>query len=248
MSKNWHVFESIERAIPVVSCHAKRMDCRMTTNQKLHTLAEELFHAISHGAGVILSIFGLSWMLYLSISMADTWRIVASAVYGTTLITLFLASTLYHAMHASRHKHIYQLLDHCAIYLLIAGTYTPFLLVAMRSATGWWLFGTIWALATAGIVTKLWFRDRFPKLALAGYLAMGWLVVVAAPQVAAAIGPNGMAWLVAGGLCYTVGALFFALERITFNHAIWHLFVLAGGICHFLAVVWHVLPGPAAVA
>ncbi len=137
---------------------------------------------------------------------------------------------------------IFKLLDHCAIYLLIAGTYTPFMLVAMRTDTGWWLFGTIWALATAGIIKKLWFRHRFPKIALASYLAMGWLVVVAAPQVANAIGPNGMAWLVAGGISYSVGAVFYALDRLPFNHAVWHVFVLAGGVGHFVSVAWHVLP------
>jgi hemolysin III len=172
----------------------------MTRNQSEYSIAEEVFHAISHGAGAILSIAGLSWMLYVSIEAADPWRISASIVYGTSLIALFLASTVYHAMHTSRHRQLFKLLDHCAIYLLIAGTYTPFLLVAMRTTTGWWLFGAIWTLATAGILTKLWFRNRFPRLALAGYLVMGWLVVIALPQVVDAVGPNGMVWLVYSGL------------------------------------------------
>ena len=214
----------------------------MHSAQSEYSIAEELFHAISHGAGVILSIAGLSWMLYVSIEAADPWRISASIVYGISLIALFLASTVYHAMHTSRHRQLFKLLDHCAIYVLIAGTYTPFLLVAMRTTTGWWLFGAIWTLATAGILTKLWFRDRFPRLALAGYLVMGWLVVIALPQVVDAVGPGGMAWLVAGGLSYTIGAGFYAAKRVTFGHAIWHIFVLLGGICHFLAVIWHVLP------
>ena len=207
-----------------------------------YSLTEELIHSITHGAGVILSIAGLSWMLYISIEAADPWRIAASIVYGLTLISLFLSSTVYHAMFASPHRPLFKLLDHCAIYLLIAGTYTPFLLVAMRTTTGWWLFGTIWALATAGILTKLWFRHRYPKLGLAGYLMMGWLIVVAAPQVAAAVGPDGMVWLVAGGLSYTIGAAFYASKRLMFSHAIWHVFVLVGGLCHFLAIVWYVLP------
>lgn len=207
-----------------------------------YSVVEEVIHAVTHGVGVLLSIAGLSWMLYLSIAAADPWRIVASSIYGATLIVLFLASTVYHSLYASRHREIFKLLDHCAIYLLIAGTYTPFLLVAMRTDTGWWLFGTIWALATAGIVKKLWFRHRFPKIALASYLAMGWLVVIAAPQLAEAIGPNGMAWLVAGGISYSVGAIFYALERMPFNHAVWHVFVLGGGVCHFLGIVWYVLP------
>ena len=216
----------------------------MTKNSTIseYSVREEIVHATTHGIGALLSILGLSWMLYLSISAADPWRIVASSIYGATLIALFLASTVYHGMYASRHREIFKLLDHCAIYLLIAGTYTPFLLVAMRNNTGWWLFGTIWALATAGIVKKLWLRHRFPKVALASYLAMGWLVVLAAPQLADAIGANGMAWLVAGGICYSVGAIFYVADKMPFNHAVWHLFVLGGGICHFLGVVWHVLP------
>jgi len=214
----------------------------MTNSTSEYTVLEEVFHAITHGVGVLLSIFGLSWMLYLSIGAEDPWRVVASSIYGATLIMLFLASTAYHSMYASRHREIFKLLDHCAIYLLIAGTYTPFLLVAMRNNTGWWLFGTIWALATAGIIKKLWFRHRYPKIALASYLAMGWLAVIAAPQMAEAIGPNGMAWLVAGGVLYSVGAIFYVAKKIPFNHTVWHLFVLGGGVCHFLSIAWHVLP------
>ena len=207
-----------------------------------YTVTEELLHALSHGAGVLLSIGGLSWMLFLSIEAEDPWRIVASTVYGVSLIALFLSSTIYHAFHTSPNRHLYKLLDHCAIYLLIAGTYTPFLIIAMRTDMAWWLFGAIWSLATAGILTKLWFRHRFPRVSLASYLLMGWLVVLAAPQVAEAIGPGGMKWLVAGGLAYTVGALFYVAKKMTFSHAIWHLFVLIGGICHFLAIIWYVLP------
>ena len=220
----------------------------MSQAQPEYTVCEEIVHALTHGAGVLLSIAGLTWMLYVAVPTADPWRIVASSVYGTTLIALFLASTIYHSMYASRHRELFKLLDHCAIYLLIAGTYTPFLLVAMRTDTGWWFFGTIWALATAGIVKKLWLRHRYPKVALLSYLAMGWLIVIAAPQLADAIGPSGMAWLVAGGVCYSVGAIFYALERIPFNHAVWHLFVLGGGICHFLSVIWYVLPDMASLA
>ena len=210
--------------------------------QPQYTLAEEFVHAVSHGAGVVLSIAGLWWMLNLSIDTSDPWRIVASCIYGASLISVFLTSTLYHGLHASPRKHLFKLLDHCSIYLLIAGTYTPFLLVAMRTDTGWWMFGAIWSLATAGIVTKLWFLHRHPRLSLISYLLMGWLIVLAAPQLADVIGANGVAWLIAGGACYTVGALFYKATRLSFNHAIWHLFVLAGGACHFLAVVWYVLP------
>ncbi len=210
--------------------------------QSQYSLAEEIVHAVSHGVGLILSIAGLSWMLNISTDASDPWRIVASSLYGASLITLFLTSTLYHGLHASPHKHLFKLLDHCAIYLLIAGTSTPFLLVAMRTDTAWWLFGAMWALAAAGILTKLWHGHRYPRLSLASYLLMGWLIVIVAPQMTDAIGANGMAWVVAGGLCYSVGAVFYAAKQMYFHHVIWHFFVLAGGACHFLAVVWYVLP------
>ncbi len=212
------------------------------STQSQYSLAEEIFHAVSHGVGLILSIAGLSWMLNISTDAFDPWRIVASSLYGASLISLFLTSTLYHGLHASPHKHLFKLLDHCAIYLLIAGTSTPFLLVAMRTDTAWWLFGAMWALAAAGILTKLWHGHRYPRLSLASYLLMGWLIVIVAPQMTDAIGANGMAWLVAGGLCYSVGAVFYAAKRMYFHHVIWHFFVLAGSACHFLAVVWYVLP------
>ncbi len=199
-------------------------------------------HAVSHGAGLLLSIAGLLWMLNLSIAAADSWRIIASSIYGASLIALFLTSTVYHGLHASPHKPLFKLLDHCAIYLLIAGTSTPFLIVAMRSNTGWWLFGGMWALAAAGVVIKLWHGHRYPRLSLAGYLLMGWLLVIVAPEMMDAIGVNGMVWLVAGGLCYSVGAVFYAAKKLYFHHVVWHFFVLAGAACHFLAVVWYVLP------
>jgi hemolysin III len=210
--------------------------------QSQYSLAEETGHAVSHGIGLILSIAGLAWMLNLSVGASDPWRIVASSLYGASLISLFLSSTLYHGLHASPHKHLFKLFDHCSIYLLIAGTYTPFLLVAMRTKSGWWLFGIAWALAAVGIVTKLRYGHRYPRLSLASYLLMGWLVVFVAPQITDAIGANGMTWLVAGGLCYSVGAVFYAAKRMYLHHVIWHLFVLAGAACHFLAVIWYVLP------
>ena len=214
--------------------------------QHLFELHEEALHALSHGVAVVLSILGLSWMLYLSIGSADPWRIVASVVYGTSLIALFLASTLYHVWPVSPRKRLFKLLDHCAIYLLIAGSYTPFVLVAMRNNTGWWLFGAIWALATAGILTKLIFRHRYPALSLASYLVMGWLAVLAAPELARALSAGGLIWLIAGGVAYTLGAVFYVAHRVPYNHAIWHVFVVAGDICHFLAVIWYVLPQQAA--
>ncbi|MEM1262836.1 MAG: hemolysin III family protein [Pseudomonadota bacterium] len=204
--------------------------------------SEERLHVVTHALGAVLAVAGLSWMLSLTIASADPWRIVASAIYGTTLVAVFLASTVYHSFSQSRFRHVLKLLDHCAIYLFIAGTYTPFLLVAMRDRTGWWLFGVIWALAVCGIVLKLFLRYRFPKLALASYVAMGWLVIVAGPAVYNAIGPECFGWLVAGGVAYTVGAAAYAAKRVPYHHTIWHVFVLVGGLCHFNAVALYVLP------
>ena len=220
----------------------------MIKNNTDYTVGEELAHVLSHGAGVLLSIAGLAWMLYLSIDAADPWRIAASIIYGVSMTTLFLASTIYHGLHRSPRQPLFKLLDHCAIYLLIAGTYTPFLIVALQTPTAWWLLGAIWSLATVGIIAKLQFKHRYPRLTLLSYLFMGWLVVVAAPQVAQAIGSDGMVWLVAGGLSYTVGAAFYVAKRLYFGHAVWHLLVLAGCICHFIAVIRHVLPVTIAVA
>ena len=207
-----------------------------------YTAAEEMIHAGSHGAGLALSIAGLWWMLYLSVAVADPWRIIASCVYGLSLVALFLASTLYHGLHSSPRKPVLKILDHCTIYLLIAGTCTPFLLVAMRTDIRWWLFGAIWSLAAIGIVTKLCHGHRFPRLSLASYLLMGWLMIIVTPQLVDVIGRDGMAWVIAGGLCYTLGAIFYIAKRIRFTHAVWHFFVLAGSACHFVAIVRYVLP------
>ena len=201
-----------------------------------------MIHAVSHGAGLILSIAGLVWMLNLSIGTSDPWRVIASIIYGTSLISLFVTSTLYHGLHTSPHRRLFKLLDHCAIYLVIAGSSTPLLIVAMQTSTGWLLFGIMWALAAIGILSKLWHGHRYPRVSLAGYLIMGWLLVFVVPELTDALGANGMAWLVAGGLCYTVGAAFYAAKKMYFHHVIWHFFVLAGAACHFLAVVWYVLP------
>ena len=213
-----------------------------TLTNSIYSDSEERLHVATHGIGVVLAVAGLVFMLMQTIAGGDPWRIVASAIYGTTLILVFLASTVYHLFSHTRHRALLKLLDHCAIYLVIAGTYTPFLLISVRGPTGWWLFAVIWMLAAAGIVMKLWLRHRYPRLALASYIAMGWLVVVAGPAVANAVGPAGLNWLLAGGIVYTVGALIYAAKKIAYHHAAWHALVLIGGLCHYNAVAWHVLP------
>jgi len=181
-------------------------------------------------------------MLNLSIGVSDPWRVIASSIYGASLISLFLTSTLYHGLHTSPHRHLFKLLDHCAIYLLIAGSSTPFLIVAMRTNTSWWLFGTMWVLAAAGILSKVWHGHQYPRLSLASYLLMGWLMVIAVPELIDAIGAACMTLFLAGGLCYSVGAIFYAAKKMYFHHVIWHIFVLAGAACSFVAVAWYVLP------
>lgn len=205
-------------------------------------LAEEIANSITHGLGTLLSVVGLTLLVTFAAGQNDVWRLVSFSVYGSSLILLFLASTLYHSMRHGPIRRIFKLLDHCAIYLLIAGTYTPFMLVSLRGTTGWVLFAVIWLLALLGIVFKLMFRHRFKKLSLTTYILMGWLVVVAGQELVESLSMGGMAWLVAGGLTYTLGVVFYLWKTFPFNHAVWHLFVLGGSICHFFAIYLYVLP------
>lgn len=205
---------------------------------------EERLHSISHGIGAALSLAGVVVLLVLA-SLAvriDPWKLVGIGLYGASLVLLYTASTLYHGIRHPRLKNLFQSLDHCAIYLLIAGTYTPFLLVNLRGPTGWTLFATIWCLALVGIAGKLAWPHRFAALRIAIYLLMGWLIVLAGDELAARLSATGLALLVAGGVTYTLGVAFYALDAIPFNHAIWHLFVMGGSTCHYFAVYTAVLP------
>lgn len=203
---------------------------------------EEIANAITHGIGLLLSIAGFVVLLVLAAVRGTAWHIVACSIYGATLICLYTASTLYHAVISPRVKRALRIFDHAAIYLLIAGTYTPFLLVSLRGTWGWSLFGVIWGLAIAGVLFKLWFVERFAILSTAVYIAMGWLVVIAGKPVITHIPFTALIWLLAGGLAYTGGVIFFAAKRIPYSHAIWHMFVLAGSICHYFAVLSTVIP------
>jgi hemolysin III len=206
-----------------------------------HSL-EEIANAITHGIGLLLSIAGFVVLLVLAALRGTAWHIVACSIYGATLICLYAASTLYHAVISPRVKRALRIFDHSAIYLLISGTYTPFLLVSLRGPWGWSLFGVIWGLALAGVLFKFWFVERFAILSTAVYIAMGWLVVIAAKPVITHLSLTAIIWLLAGGLAYTGGVIFFAAKRIPYSHAIWHLFVLAGSICHYFAVLSTVIP------
>jgi hemolysin III len=210
--------------------------------ERAYHLGEEIANSITHGVGTLLSVAGLALMLVLAASENDAMRIASSIIYGSTLILLFLLSTLYHSFKQHSVKEVLQTLDHCAIYLLIAGTYTPFLLVSLKGAWGYSLMAIIWGLAIFGIVFKIFFRKRFPKISLFTYLAMGWLIVVAATEMITSVPSGGLMLLALGGLVYTVGVIFYVWDRMPYNHAVWHLFVLGGSICHFFAIYGYVIP------
>lgn len=204
------------------------------TEFRLHR--EEIANALTHGLGVVLGIGGGAVLVTLAALFAGVRETISIAVFSVCLILLYTASTLYHAARHPTIKSRLKVLDHCAIFLMIAGTYTPFTIAAMRGGWGWALFGIIWGLAIFGVVFKLFFTGRFRLVSTATYIGMGWLVVVAFVPLTQALTPTALAWLVIGGVLYTTGTLFYHLERIPYSHAIWHLFVLGGSICHFAAV------------
>jgi len=198
----------------------------------------ERFNGYTALAGAILALTGASFLVVMAAQKADPWRIVSFAVYGASLFALHLISTLYHGMRGGRAKDVFRKLDHCSIYLLIAGTYTPFTLVTLNGPWGWSLFGAIWALAVLGIVQECWLARGARMASLVIYVLMGWLAVVALVPLFAALGVAGMAWVVGGGVLYTAGIVFYIYdERIRHFHGIWHLFVLAGSAAHFIAIV-----------
>lgn len=207
--------------------------------------SEEFANRVTHGLGAVLSLVGLVLMVVYSARHGDAWVIVSTAIYGASLVILYTASTLYHSVTSDRWRRLCQKIDHAAIYLLIAGTYTPFTLGPLRGGWGWTLFGIVWGCAVIGVVLKLFFAGRANFLSTVAYLAMGWLVLIAIKPLIAAV-PAGALWLiVAGGLCYSLGTIFYLWEKLRFNHAIWHLWVLAGSVCHWAAVFGYIVPSPA---
>ncbi len=206
-----------------------------------YSTAEELLHVATHGLGAVLSVAGLTALLPAAVRSGDPWKVASAAVYGATLFLLYLGSTLYHSARSSSWRKAARTLDHSSIYLLIAGTYTPFTLVTLRGAWGWTLFGVVWGLAGVGIARETRWRSRRKWLSIVLYLAMGWVIVVAAGPLVERLPAGGVRLLLAGGLAYTVGAVFYGLKRIPYMHAVWHLFVLAGSVLHFLAVALYVV-------
>ncbi len=201
----------------------------------------ELANALTHGAGAVAALAGGVVLVVFAALYGGTREIVSSAVFSVTLVLLYTASTLYHAARQPRLKARLKVFDHCAIYLLIAGSYTPFTLLGLRGGWGWSLFGVAWGLAVAGVVFKLFYTGRFPRVSTAIYVGMGWMAVVAIQPMLERLPAVTLAWLVAGGLAYTAGTAFY-LNRRPYAHAVWHLFVLAGSVCHFAAVLTQVRP------
>jgi hemolysin III len=210
-----------------------------------YTVGEEIAHAVTHGVGLLLSIGGLAVLVAFSSLYGDAWHITSTSIYGATLILLYAASTLYHGIPHARAKEVLQRLDHAAIFLLIAGTYTPFTLVNLRGGWGWTLFGLVWGIAIAGMLLELVCRKRYKRLSITLYLGLGWLVLIAIKPMLTSVEAGGLILLLAGGLCYSLGVIFYVWKQLTYHHAIWHLFVLAGSVLHFFSVLFYVVP-PAA--
>ncbi len=212
------------------------------TVQNIHHRIEEWLNSATHGLGALLSVIGTVVLIVAASQLGDVWKIVSFSIFGASLIMLYMASALYHGIRQPKLRAVFKTLDHCAIFLLIAGTYTPFLLVNMRGTTGWTLFAIIWSLAITGVVLKIIFKNRF-KLARVGiYVAMGWLITVASSDLVASLSETALYLTIAGGVAYTAGVVFYLADRIPYMHAVWHLFVIGGSALHFSAVYYGVLP------
>jgi hemolysin III len=198
---------------------------------------EEIANSLTHGVGLLLAIAGLVGLLVLSVTRGTAIHLWSTAAYGLSLVVLYGASTLYHTIRDPGRKRALRVVDHCAIYLLIAGSYTPFMLVNLRGSWGWSIFGVVWGLALLGLIFKLFFTGRFERLSLAIYLAMGWMAVLAVKPMLEHVPAAGLVLLAAGGLFYTAGTWFYARGHLPFRHAVWHLFVIGGSACHYAAVV-----------
>ena len=214
----------------------------MQTELRPYSACEEVANSVTHGIGIVLAIAALCVLAAFASLYGDAWHIVSVSVYGTTLILLYTASTLYHSARSSGTKHIFRILDQTAIYLLIAGTYTPFTLVSLRDSWGWWLFVAIWGVAALGIVLQMLPLRRWKAVTLGSYVGMGWAVIVAIKPLLQSVATGGLVLLFSGGLAYSTGILFYTWETLKFHHALWHIFVLAGSILHFFAVLFYVIP------
>ena len=215
---------------------------RTQDDSRQYSFGEEVANSVTHGVGAVLAIVGLGVLIAFAALRGTAWHMVSCSIYGATLILLFTASTVYHALPYRRAKTVFRAIDHSAIYLLIAGTYTPFMLVNLRGPWGWSLFGVIWGLALVGILLKVTIRRKWRAASVALYLFMGWVIVIAAKPLMSEVAPGGLFLLGLGGVAYTGGVVFYVWRRLPYHHAVWHLFVLAGSIFHFFAVLLYVIP------
>jgi hemolysin III len=200
------------------------------------TTGEEIAHSITHGVGALMSVAGLVLLIVRAVGTGDPWRVVSFTIFGVTMVLLYSASTLYHALTPPRAKNVFKVLDHAFIYLLIAGSYTPFLLVSLRGGWGWAMFGVVWLVTIIGMVFKVWFAGRFRLLSTLLYIALGWMCIIAVKPMLANVPGPGLGWLLAGGVAYTGGSVFYLWRGMPYHHAIWHVFVLIGTACHFVSV------------
>ena len=230
-------------ALPNATAHGRYHRIVQIVQPHYH-LGDILANAITHGIGAALAIAGGVYLIASS-TRGTAWDVVSCSVFAVTLVLVYICSTLYHSLVRTRARHVFHILDHSAIYLLIAGTYTPFTLVTLRGPWGWTLFGVEWTLAIAGVIFKSFAVGRFQVASALVYLAQGWFVVVALGPLVHSLGWHGLLWLGAGGVAYTLGIVFFALDRIRYFHALWHLFVLAGSIAHYFAILFYVVPARA---
>jgi hemolysin III len=201
---------------------------------------EEIANSISHGIGLVAALVATPFLIMHAVQHGDTGFIVGASLFAATMVMLYLASTLYHALPQGKAKSVFKIIEHSAIFLLIAGTYTPFTLGVLHGAWGWTLLGIVWSLAAIGVALKAFDKMHNPFLSTSLYLLMGWLILIAIYPLYTRIPPSGLLWLVAGGVAYTIGIFFFATDsRIRYGHFIWHLFVMAGTTCHYFAVLWY---------
>ncbi len=214
----------------------------MVKNQLNKMSVEEVANTLTHGFGLFLSFIGLIILVTLASYKNDVWYYASAVIYGLSLICLYAASTFYHMATSPKLKLKLRLVDHCCIYLLIAGTYTPFTLIALNGTFGNTLFIIVWAFAVVGILIKIFLHNRIPAASVISYLVMGWIAIFAIQPLYNTLGFTPLAWIVAGGLTYTLGTVFYALENIKHHHAIWHLFVLGGSVCHFIAIAVYIMP------
>lgn len=213
-----------------------------TPGVRQFTLGEEISHSITHGFGSALSIAGLVILVYLAARYGDIYQVVSFSIFGISLVVLYLSSTLYHGFQQPRVKQVFKVFDHSAIFLLIAGTYTPFLLVAIRGTTAWILLSIVWMIALAGVLFKIRFIERFQVVFVIIYILMGWLCLFVFNQLIATIPIGGIIWIAVGGVFYMVGVIFYALQKIPYMHVVWHFFVLGGSISHYFAVLFYLAP------